>query len=222
MGTSVVRSCRSLASFARGRDARATGDGNDPIETRILERTRVGDGDARDERDGDGGGDERGNGSKAVDVVRAGDARGGVVDGERDDAGARRRSSVLGVASRRTIGSGFIGAAAAECRGESVRAIARMLFTAESRVFWNNSLPMSSRTCRTRTSLGRGIPGCFQLYLSRPELPLDDDDRCDVISIEMGSRVLLVLACAAAELKRCGWPKTSSEPFLELGLRRGQ
>ena len=44
--------------------------------------------------------------------------------------------------------------------------------------------------------------------ISRPELPLDDDDRCDVISIEMGSpsRVLLVLACAAAELKRCGWP----------------
>ena len=93
VGTSVVRSCRSLASFARGRDARATGDGNDRIETRILERRRVGDGDARDERDGDGGGDERGDGSKAVDVVRAGDARGGVVDGERDDAGARRRGA---------------------------------------------------------------------------------------------------------------------------------
>jgi len=72
------------------------------------------------------------------------------------EAGARRRSSVLGVASRRTMGSGFIGgvgAAAAECRGESedlqVRAIARMLFTAESRVLWNNCLPISCRECRS-------------------------------------------------------------------------
>ena len=77
---SFVRVVRSLAFVRwrreRGRDARATGDGNDPIETRVLERTRVGDGDARDERDGDGGGDERGNGSKAVDVVREGDAGG--------------------------------------------------------------------------------------------------------------------------------------------------
>ena len=94
VGTSVVRVVRVVRwRDARGRDARATGDGNDRIETRILERRRVGDGDARDERDGDGGGDERGDGSKAVDVVRAGDARGGVVDGERDDAGARRRGA---------------------------------------------------------------------------------------------------------------------------------
>ena len=100
----TCRSCRSLASFARGRDARATGDGNDPIETRLLGRTRVGDGDARDERDGDGDGDERGDGSKAVDVVREGDARGGVVDGERDDAGARRR----GVGRRVRVGPGDV------------------------------------------------------------------------------------------------------------------
>ena len=58
----------------------------------------------RDERDGDGGGDERGDGSKAVDVVREGDARGGVVDGERDDAGARRR----GVGRRVRVGPGDV------------------------------------------------------------------------------------------------------------------
>ena len=59
VGTSFVRVVRVVRwRDARGRDARATGDGNDRIETRILERRRVGDGDARDERDGDeGGGD---------------------------------------------------------------------------------------------------------------------------------------------------------------------
>jgi len=46
-----------------------------------------------------------------------------------------------------------------------------------------------------------------------------------VVAVSPRLQRLLDDSCALIQprrLKRCGWPKTSSEPFLELGLRRGQ
>ena len=46
-----------------------------------------------------------------------------------------------------------------------------------------------------------------------------------VVAVSPSLQRLLDGSCAWIQprrLKRCGWPKTSSEPFLDLGLRRGQ
>ena len=46
-----------------------------------------------------------------------------------------------------------------------------------------------------------------------------------VVAVSPRLQRLLDDSCAWIQprrLKRCGWPKTSFEPFLELGLRRGQ
>ena len=81
-----------------------------------------------------------------------------------------------------------------------------------------------ARRIRGYAAMAKASSDC---QVEKGRLPRRQASQALAISLEeLGiSRRVLDDSCAWIQprrLKRCGWPKTSSESFLELGLRRGQ
>ncbi|WP_179948484.1 hypothetical protein [Synechococcus sp. UW86] len=80
-----------------------------------------------------------------------------------------------------------------------------------------------ARRIRGYAAMAKASSDC---QVEKGRLPRRQARQALAISLEeLGiSRRVLDDSCAWIQprrLKRCGWPKTSSEPFLDLGLRRG-
>ena len=71
------------------------------------------------------------------------------------------------------------------------------------------------------------LPRCQALAISLEELGISRRVLTNPLVVAVSSRLQRLLddSCAldpTKEAEALGWPKTSSEPFLGLGLRRGQ
>ena len=93
------------------------------------------------------------------------------------------------------------------------------------------------RLLRTFAALLLGLPMATPIPVAAEDAPLAPEVQRRVAVVVLARRIRGYAAMAKASsacwmtaapwiqprrLKRCGWSKTSSESFLELGLRRGQ